>query len=173
MARARDRGRTRPANFVSSPGRTVLAEKCATCQDDASWTRRSALSLLAIVAGLVRPAAAAPRDEHRRFIAAAFAAKDEAVRSGDQPYGAVVVKGGEIVGHGPSRVVLKRDDTAHAEREAIRDAQARLGSEHLDGCLLYSSSRPCADCERAAARARIARMIYGKDAIDAGAPRGS
>ena len=62
---------------------------------------------------------------------------------GDQPYGAVVVKDGRIIGYGPSRVVLKKDATAHAEREAIREAQARLGTTDLSGCVLYSTSRPC------------------------------
>jgi tRNA(adenine34) deaminase len=118
-----------------------------------------------------RPAAAAA--EHRAFIAAAFRMRDEAVRAGDQAYGAVVVKDARIIGFGPSRVVLKNDVTAHAEREAIREAQARLGTRDLAGCVLYSSSRPCSNCEAAAADANIARMIFGRDATDAGPPRRS
>src|ERR1043165_4479825 len=91
-----------------------------------SCSRRSALAVLAAAgAALVTRARAAPA-EHREFIAAAFRMRDEAVRAGDQAYGAVVVKDGRIIGFGPSRVVLKKDWTAHAEREAIRDAQARL-----------------------------------------------
>jgi tRNA(adenine34) deaminase len=124
---------------------------------------------IATLTGRARAAAS----EDREFIAAAFRMKDDAVRSGDQPYGAVVVKAGRIIGFGPSRVVLKKDWTAHAEREAIREAQARLGSSDLAGCLLYSTSRPCRECERAAAQARIARMYHGRDAIDAGPPRGT
>ena len=115
-------------------------------------------------------ASAAPA-EHREFIEAAFRMRDEAVRAGDQAFGAVVVKEGRIVGFGPSRVVLKKDWTAHAEREAIREAQARLGTSDLSGCVLYSSSRPCAACETAAAQANIARMYYGISATDAGPPR--
>jgi tRNA(Arg) A34 adenosine deaminase TadA len=117
-----------------------------------------------------RARAAAP-DQHQAFVAAAFRMKDEAIRRGDQPFGAVVVKDGRIVGDGPSRVVLKNDSTAHAEREAIRDAQARLGTAELSGCLLYSTSRACPMCERSAAGANIARMFYGADASDAGPPR--
>jgi tRNA(Arg) A34 adenosine deaminase TadA len=97
--------------------------------------------------------------------------RDEAVRAGDQAYGAVVVRDGRILGYGPSRVVSKSDWTAHAEREAIRDAQARLGRGDLTGCLLYASSRPCPACEAAAAQANIARMYYGSEATDGGAPR--
>jgi tRNA(Arg) A34 adenosine deaminase TadA len=116
---------------------------------------------------------AAPADPHREFIAAAFKMRDDAVKAGDQAYGAVVVKDGRIVGYGPSRVVLKKDWTAHAERESIRDAQGRLGSANLAGCLLYSSSRPCPACEAAAYEAAVARMFYGASATDAGAPRKS
>ena len=137
------------------------------------WTRRSAFALVAGgVAAWSFRARAAPA-EHRDFIAAAFKMKDEAMRAGDQPYGAVVVKDGRILGFGPSRVVLKNDWTAHAEREAMREAQARLGREDLDGCVLYSTSRPCSECERAATRANIARMYHGPEATDAGQPRRS
>ncbi len=71
---------------------------------------------------------------------------------------------------GPSRVVVKNDWTAHAEREAIRDAQTRLG-EDLSGCVMFSTSRPCGNCEQAAAEAKIARMYFGAQAADAGLPR--
>lgn len=89
---------------------------------------------------------------------------------GDQPYGAVVVADGVVVGEGPSRVVKRGDPTAHAEREAIRDAQRRLGRPSLAGSVLYSTSRPCRPCETAAAEAQVARMIYGPELNDAGRP---
>ena len=133
-------------------------------------TRRAVLVGAASICLAPRPAAASA---HAEFIAAAFRMRDDAIRSGDQSYGAVVVKDGRIVGHGPSRVVVKRDWTAHAEREAMRDAQARLGSNDLAGCVLYSTSRACASCEGAAAAANIARMIHGAQATDAGPPRRS
>jgi len=128
------------------------------------------IATVAALLGIATRAKAAAPAEHRDFIKAAFKMKAEAVRLGDQPFGAVVVKDGRIIGYGPSRVILKQDATAHAEREAIREAQARLGTD-LSGCLLYSTSRPCAACERAAAHAQIARMIHGADATDAGPPR--
>jgi len=90
---------------------------------------------------------------------------------GDQSYGAVLVMNGAIVGEGPSRVVQRNDPTAHAEREAIRDAQRRLGRTNLAGSVLYSTSRPCGRCEAAAAEAQVARMIYGSSLNDAGPPR--
>ena len=89
---------------------------------------------------------------------------------GDQSYGAVLVLNGQLVGAGPSRVVKDRDDDAHAERVAIRDAQRRLGRKELSGAVLYSTSRPCLLCEHAAARAGIARMYFGSAMQDAGQP---
>ena len=105
-----------------------------------------------------------------RFYDAALALRRLAESWGDQPYGAVVVLDDRIVGEGPSRVIQRNDPTAHAEREAIRDAQRRLQREDLSGAVLYSTSRPCAACEAVAARARIARMIHGSGLTDAGAP---
>ena len=64
-------------------------------------------------------------------------------RAGDQAYGAVVVQDGEIVGWGPSRVRELGEWAGHAEREAMRDAQRRLGRDDLSGCAMYSTSRPC------------------------------
>ena len=134
-------------------------------------SRRSVLAFLATAIGVIATRArAAMSPEHKPFIDAAFRMKDDAVKSGDQPYGAVVVRDGRIIGFGPSRVIQKKDDTAHAESEAMREAQARLGSADLSGCVLYSSSRPCSACEAAARQAKIARMIYGPDAADGGRP---
>jgi tRNA(Arg) A34 adenosine deaminase TadA len=101
----------------------------------------------------------------------AEALRDEAVRAGDQPYGAVVLRGGTVVGAAPSRVVTATDPTAHAEMEAIRDAARRLRSRDLSGCVLVSTSRPCRMCEAAAGWAGIERMVHGAALTDAGPPR--
>ena len=102
---------------------------------------------------------------------AALAMLHRAESWGDQSYGAVLVAGGAVVGEGPSRVVQRGDPSAHAEREAIRDAQRRLGRDDLSGSVLYSTSRPCRQCEIAAAQAKVARMVYGEALHDAGQPR--
>lgn len=115
--------------------------------------------------------AASASTGHAPFIAEAFRMKREAMTAGDQPYGAVVALGGAVVGYGPSQVVAKADPDAHAERVALRDAQTRLGRADLSDAVLYSTSRPCRDCEKAAAAARVARMVFGADGVDAGAPR--
>ncbi|HSG96135.1 MAG TPA: nucleoside deaminase, partial [Afifellaceae bacterium] len=104
------------------------------------------------------------------FIARAFEMRRQAEKDGDQAYGAVVVKDNTIVGQAPSRVVINRDPTAHAEMQAIRDAARRLGNRDLSGCVLYSSSKPCPMCEAAAYWAGIERLIYGRDMANGGAP---
>jgi tRNA(Arg) A34 adenosine deaminase TadA len=130
--------------------------------------RRSCL--VAALPGWGGPALAADaplRDAMRR----AEALRDEAVRTGDQPFGAVVMRGEVIVGAAPSRVVTATDPTAHAEMEAIRDAARRLRTRDLTGCVLVSTSRPCRMCEAAAGWAGISRMVHGEALTDAGAPR--
>ena len=104
------------------------------------------------------------------FIERAFEQQQNAIDAGDQGYGAVVVLDDRIVGQAPSRVVTNGDPTAHAEMEAIRDAAARLGRRNLSGCRMYSSSHPCPMCEAAAYWAGIDKMIWGRDARDAGRP---
>ncbi len=111
------------------------------------------------------------RSAYAEAMKLAFEMKQRAVAAGDQPYGAVVVHEGRIIGEGPSRVHSKNDWNAHAEREAIRDAQRRLGRADLTGSVLVSTSIPCSACQRAAVEARIARMIHGESLTDAGAPR--
>ena len=101
----------------------------------------------------------------------AQAMRDQALRDGDQAYGAVVLRGHDIVGAAPSRVVTSTDPTAHAEMEAIRDAARRLRTRDLSGAILVSTSRPCRMCEAAAMWAGISRMVYGEALTDGGPPR--
>lgn len=97
--------------------------------------------------------------------------RDLAVASGDQAFGAVVVKAGRIVGEGPSRVVSNHDPTAHAEMEAIRDAARALGTADLADCVLYSTSRACPMCEAAAFWANVESMRFGSSITNAGPPQ--
>ena len=90
----------------------------------------------------------------------AFEMRLRAIERGDQPYGAIIVKGGRIVGEGVSAVVTDNDPTAHAEMQAIRDAARRLGTSDLTGCEMYGTSRACPMCEAGAYWARVAKMYY-------------
>jgi tRNA(Arg) A34 adenosine deaminase TadA len=105
------------------------------------------------------------------FMDRAFEMRRRAIERGDQPYGAVIVREGRIVGEGISAVVTDRDPTAHAEMQAIRDAARRLGTNDLSACEMYGTSRACPMCEAAAYWARISRMYYGSSNSDAGSPK--
>jgi tRNA(Arg) A34 adenosine deaminase TadA len=85
------------------------------------------------------------------------------------PFGAVVVRAGEIVGRGWNQVVLQQDPTAHAEILAIRDACRGLGRFHLEDAVLYTSCEPCPMCLSAAYWARLPTLVYAADAGDAAA----
>ena len=77
----------------------------------------------------------------------ARALRDEAVREGDQAYGAVVVRDGVIVAEGRNYVVLHTDPIAHSELLAVRDAARRLRTRDLSQCEVYSTATPCAMCQ--------------------------
>lgn len=86
----------------------------------------------------------------------------QGMRRGDGgPFGAVVVRDGEILGEGWNRVARHHDPTAHGEIEAIRDACARLGEAHLDGAEIFTTGEPCPMCLGAIHWAHIGRIHYG------------
>lgn len=120
---------------------------------------------------LAATGAAASSDALRSAMRQAEVMRDQALRAGDQPFGAVVMRGDAIVGMAPSRVVTATDPTAHAEMEALRDAARQLRTIDLSGMVLVSTSRPCRMCEAAAGWVGIARMVHGASLTDAGAPR--
>ena len=87
------------------------------------------------------------------------------------PFGACVVKDGEIIGKGINRVIKNNDPTAHAEIVAIRNACKRIGSHDLSGCELYTSCYPCPMCLSAIIWANIKKVYYAntkEDAADIG-----
>jgi tRNA(Arg) A34 adenosine deaminase TadA len=92
------------------------------------------------------------------FLERARELRDAAVAAGDQPYGAVVVRHGLIVGEGRSQVVGLNDPTAHSELMAVRDAARRLGTRSLSDCDMYSSATPCPMCQGALYWAGIPRV---------------
>ena len=105
------------------------------------------------------------------FMIKAFEMKQIAIDTGDQAFGAIIVKKEAIVGLGPSRVIVNHDPTAHAEIEAIRDACRNLKTNDLTGCALYSTSRPCRMCETAGYWAHISRFYFGANQVDGGTPQ--
>jgi len=91
--------------------------------------------------------------------ALALAADGEAL--GEVPVGAVMVKGGVVIGRAFNAPISAADPTAHAEVRAIREAAARIGNYRLPDCSLYVTLEPCAMCSGAILHARLGRVIYG------------
>jgi guanine deaminase len=83
------------------------------------------------------------------------------------PFGAVIVKDGNILAEGANRVTLTNDPTAHAEVLAIREACKKLGLFELRNCDLYTSCEPCPMCLGAIYWARLSRVYFGGLAADA------
>ncbi|MGY1883868.1 nucleoside deaminase [Blastococcus sp. SYSU DS0753] len=89
------------------------------------------------------------------------------VAVGGGPFGAVVVRGDEVVATGVNRVTRDLDPTAHAEVSAIRAACRELGVFSLAGCTLYTSCEPCPMCATSALWARLDRVVFAANRHDA------
>ncbi|MGD9803370.1 MAG: nucleoside deaminase [Hyphomicrobiaceae bacterium] len=93
------------------------------------------------------------------------------IGKGGRPFGAVVVKGGEVVATGVNEIHSTNDPTAHAELMAIRAASRKLGTADLKGCSVYASGHPCPMCLAAMRLAGIEKVAYAYSNDD-GAPYG-
>jgi guanine deaminase len=104
------------------------------------------------------------------FMEKAIALATENVLSGrGGPFGAVIVREGEILASGVNLVAASNDPTAHAEVMAIRNACGSLTSFQLHGCHIYTSCEPCPMCLAAIYWARCEAIFYGCCASDAAA----
>ncbi len=104
------------------------------------------------------------------FLQKAIALAREGMNSGQGgPFGAVIVKDGEIISATSNRVTSTNDPTAHAEVVAIREACQALGHFQLTGCTLYTSCEPCPMCLGAIYWARPDRIVYAAFHSDAAA----
>jgi tRNA(Arg) A34 adenosine deaminase TadA len=108
-----------------------------------------------------------PREE---FVALTIEIALRGVESGDGgPFGAVVVRGEDVISRGWNQVIGTNDPTAHAEVQAIRAACERLGSFQLDDCDLYASCEPCPMCLGAIYWARPRAVFFAATRDDAAA----
>lgn len=83
------------------------------------------------------------------------------------PFGAVVVRGNEIIGRGKNSVIKSNDPTAHAEINAIRASCKKLNTNDLTGCILYTNCYPCPMCLSAIIWSNIKEVYYGNSKEDA------
>ena len=107
--------------------------------------------------------------EHERWMREALREAERAVAEGEVPVGAVVVRGGRIIGRGRNARETAGDPTAHAEVLALREAATAAGSWRIEEATLYVTLEPCAMCAGAIVLARVARVVYGADDPKAGA----
>ena len=96
-----------------------------------------------------------------RFMREALREARAALSRDEVPVGAVVVQNGTIVGRGGNEIIHRRDPSAHAELLAIRRAAAKLRTERLSDCVIYTTLEPCPMCAGGIVLARIREVVYG------------
>ncbi len=107
-------------------------------------------------------------EDHKKFIQEAIRLAEEGMDSqAGGPFGAIVVKDGEIIARGFNQVTSTNDPTAHAEVVAIREACKKLGTFQLNDCIVYTSCEPCPMCLGAIYWARPKMVVYACTKQDA------
>lgn len=84
-----------------------------------------------------------------------------AAEEGEVPIGAVIVSDGRVIARGRNRRESRRDPTAHAEMEAIRQTIGQFASWRVERAALYVTLEPCPMCAGAIVQSRIDRVVYG------------
>ncbi|MDQ9009414.1 nucleoside deaminase [Acinetobacter gerneri] len=97
---------------------------------------------------------------------AIYLAKDN-VEQGGRPFGAVIVKNGEVVSQGVNQILTSGDPTSHAELNALRQACENLKSLTLKDCTVYASGQPCPMCLAALRMAGVEKIVYAYSNADA------
>jgi tRNA(Arg) A34 adenosine deaminase TadA len=95
----------------------------------------------------------------------------EGQRNGQEPFGACVVKNGEIISASHNTIRKDLDITAHAEINAIREACIQLKTTDLNGCDIYATFKPCNMCLEACKRVNIKQIFYGAGPEDLSYPK--
>lgn len=95
------------------------------------------------------------------YMKEALALARQSAQEGEVPVGCVIVRGDTIVGRGRNRRESTKSALAHAELEAIAEANRTLGGWRLWDCTLYVTLEPCSMCAGAIINARIPRVVYG------------
>ena len=104
--------------------------------------------------------------QDERFMKKAIDLAREAVRHGNEPFGAVLVKDGQIVYTNENQIYTKHDFTYHAEMGLIRNFCEETGITDLGEYTLYSSCEPCFMCSGAMVWTKLGRLVYAASNID-------
>ncbi|WEJ70502.1 nucleoside deaminase [Pseudomonas sp. PSE14] len=84
--------------------------------------------------------------QHEDFMREALQLARDNIDAGGRPFGAVLVKDGQVIARAANSIHLDCDPTAHAELLTIRRAASVLGTPRLEGCVIYASGHPCPMC---------------------------
>ncbi|ERI50430.1 CMP deaminase [Pseudomonas sp. EGD-AK9] len=96
-------------------------------------------------------------DQH--YLQQAVALARQNVENGGRPFGALLVRDGQVLARSVNEIHLSQDPTAHAELQAIRSASRQLGPR-LDGCVVYASGQPCPMCLAAMHQCGVSRVVF-------------
>jgi tRNA(adenine34) deaminase len=107
--------------------------------------------------------------DDERYMRLALGEAERCADHGDVPIGAVVVRGGEVIGSAGNERELRGDPTAHAEVLALRAAASALGGWRIADSVIYVTLEPCAMCAGAIVLARVPRVVLGAPDPKAGA----
>lgn len=110
-----------------------------------------------------------PERTDEDYMAEALRLAVQAMDLDEVPVGAIIVRGGRIIGRAHNQREMLKDPTAHAEIIAITQAAQEVGGWRLDGCTMYVTLEPCAMCAGAMVLARLPRLVYGATDPKAGA----
>jgi tRNA(adenine34) deaminase len=99
--------------------------------------------------------------DHNRFMAMAIEEAKLGAAAGEQPFGAVIVRNGEVICRTRSLKVSTSDTTAHSETLAIKTATQKLRQRTLPDCVFYSTCEPCPMCLGAILNGGINTLVIG------------
>ncbi len=105
----------------------------------------------------------------KKFIKMACDIASKNIDNDGGPFGAVIVRDGEVIATGCNRVTASNVPTAHAEIVAIRTACSKCQNFKLEGCVIYTSCEPCPMCLSAIYWAGINKVYYANTKHDAAA----
>ncbi len=110
-------------------------------------------------------------DDESGFLCEAIELARANIGKGGRPFGAVLVRDGEVVTKAVNEIHVTGDPTSHAEMNAIRAASRKIGASALNGCVVYASGHPCPMCLAAMRLAGIGKVFYAYS-NEEGAPFG-
>jgi tRNA(adenine34) deaminase len=97
--------------------------------------------------------------EHSKYMREALREAETALQQDERPIGAVIVHRGKIVGRGRAQHKKRHSDIAHAELNALIQAERYL-SDHTHECVLYSTLEPCVMCLGASVMSDIGAVVF-------------